>query len=147
MTGPGEGKIPLVSQIFMVARGVKVELPCDVYLHVKGYSRARVTHIDLEAGELNELLAPGFSQYLYFIAEGDELRIELGRVLYLKSLKIPVREIVIRSPTLARSIGPRRDVVYIGGKPGGVYLGFRREVVRRLEELAIEMGVPPRKRR
>ena len=44
MTGPAEGKIPIKIDFFFEGR----KIPCDAYIHVKGYSRARVTHLDLE---------------------------------------------------------------------------------------------------
>jgi len=43
MSGPGEGKKPL---------------KCVVYLHEKGKSRARITHLDIE-GEISEIIKPG----------------------------------------------------------------------------------------
>jgi len=49
MSGPGEGKIPL--------KKVKA------YIHIKGKSRARITHIDIESPELGKLIKPGESTY------------------------------------------------------------------------------------
>ena len=40
MSGPGEGKIKIGK--------------ADVYIHVKGKSNARITHVDIELEELNE---------------------------------------------------------------------------------------------
>ncbi|RLE44807.1 hypothetical protein DRJ16_01315 [Candidatus Woesearchaeota archaeon] len=44
MTGPGEGKFEL--------KGIKV------YIHEKGKSRARITHIDIE-GDIGKIIKPG----------------------------------------------------------------------------------------
>jgi len=44
MTGPGEGKFEL--------RKIKV------YVHEKGKSRARITHIDIE-GDISKIIKPG----------------------------------------------------------------------------------------
>ena len=41
MSGPGPGKIKLGK--------------ADVYLHIKGKSNARITHIDVELDELNKI--------------------------------------------------------------------------------------------
>ena len=49
MSGPGEGKIPL--------KGVKA------YIHVKGKSRARITHIDIESPELERIIKSGEATY------------------------------------------------------------------------------------
>lgn len=50
MSGPGEGKIKLGK--------------ADVYLHLKGKSNARVTHIDIELDELNKIIKPGEASYV-----------------------------------------------------------------------------------
>lgn len=50
MTGPGEGKILLGK--------------ADVYLHVKGKSRARITHIDIELPKLNKIIKPNEASYV-----------------------------------------------------------------------------------
>lgn len=50
MSGPGEGKIHLGK--------------ADVYIHMKGKSRATVTHIDVELDELNDIIKPGENTYI-----------------------------------------------------------------------------------
>jgi len=50
MSGSGDGKI-LIGK-------------ADVYLHVKGKSRATVTHIDVELDKLNNIIKPGESTYV-----------------------------------------------------------------------------------
>jgi hypothetical protein len=50
MTGPGEGKY--------VLKGAKV------YIHEKGKSRARITHIDIEHPLLNAIIKPGEASYV-----------------------------------------------------------------------------------
>lgn len=49
MSGQGEGKIKLGK--------------ADVYLHVKGKSNARITHIDIELDEINKIIKPGEATY------------------------------------------------------------------------------------
>ena len=50
MSGPGDGKIHLGK--------------ADVYIHVKGKSRATVTHIDVELDKLNDIIKPGENTYV-----------------------------------------------------------------------------------
>ena len=50
MSGKGEGKISLGK--------------AEVYLHMKGKSNARITHIDIELDELNKVIKPGESSYI-----------------------------------------------------------------------------------
>jgi len=70
MTGPGEGKIKLGK--------------ADVYLHLKGKSGARITHIDIELDKLNKIVKDG-------------------------------------------------EATYVAGKPGGVFIGLKKEMIRRAE--------------
>lgn len=70
MSGPGEGKMKIGK--------------ADVYIHVKGKSRARITHIDIESPALNKIIKPGES-------------------------------------------------TYTGGKAGGVFIGLRKEMIKRAE--------------
>jgi len=50
MSGAGEGK--------------KLLGKADVYLHEKGKSNARITHIDIELDELNKIVEPGEATYV-----------------------------------------------------------------------------------
>jgi len=49
MSGPGEGKHKI--------KNVKV------YIHEKGKSRARITHIDIESDEINKIIKSGEATY------------------------------------------------------------------------------------
>lgn len=144
MTGPGEGKIPLKSRVFLFSGRSKAELRCSVYLHVKGYSMARVTHVDVEADELNELLPPGGSTYAVVYTVGKELRVKLRESGSPGGRGGRASEVSIECPELVGALAPMRSVAYVGGKEGGIFIGFRREFVRRLEELAVKLGVVPR---
>lgn len=72
MSGQGEGKIFLGK--------------ADVYLHEKGKSRARITHIDVELKKLNEIIKP-------------------------------------------------EEASYVAGKPGGVFIGLKQEMLERAEKI------------
>ena len=50
MSGAGEGKT-LIGK-------------ANVYIHEKGKSNARITHIDIELDELNKIIKPGESSYV-----------------------------------------------------------------------------------
>jgi len=73
MSGPGEGKIRLGK--------------ADVYIHLKGKSNARVTHIDIELDELNKIIKPG-------------------------------------------------ENTFLGSKQGGVFIGLKKEMIKRAESIA-----------
>jgi hypothetical protein len=49
MTGPGEGKIKIDSNVGIQTIGKPIPINnAEVYIHVKGYLNARVTHLDVE---------------------------------------------------------------------------------------------------
>ncbi|MBL7206825.1 MAG: hypothetical protein ISS36_04465 [Candidatus Aenigmarchaeota archaeon] len=70
MSGPGEGKKKLKN---------------TVYLHEKGKSNARITHIDIE-GDISKIIRPG-------------------------------------------------ETSFIKGKPGGVFIALKKEMLKRAEEV------------
>ncbi|RLF14633.1 MAG: hypothetical protein DRJ66_05710 [Thermoprotei archaeon] len=141
MTGPGPGKIPIKAEVYLEPPHISVE-GVDVYVHVKGYSRARVTHIDIEHPSMNVLLEPGEGYYVRIkgISGGFEIIIKPT-----KFMKRYVTRIRVKAPDLEGLIPPNRTTVgWLGGKDGGVYLGLRKEYVRKLEEWAINHGWKPR---
>jgi len=72
MSGPGPGK--------------KLLGKANVYIHEKGKSNARITHIDIELDELNKIIKPGENSY-------------------------------------------------VGSKEGGVFIGLKKDMIKRAEEL------------
>jgi hypothetical protein len=107
-----------------------VELRPQVYVHLKGFSRARVTHLDIEDPGLNELVPPGTSMYAR--ARGTVTGITLDFSRYLPGV---ILELV--SPRLRRVLRPgETTIVYVGGKNGGIFLGFKKPFIKRMEELA-----------
>ncbi len=145
MTGPAPGKLRLKARVLLYSSKRCVEIPCDVYLHVKGWSLARVTHLDLESPLLNEIMPPGGHTYCPIKFENSVLRVKLREPAYSKALGILVREIRVESEDLASAIpSGTSSWAYLGGKAGGVFLGLRREIIAKLEDFARSLGVEPR---
>ncbi len=142
MTGPGPGKIPVKADVLLITRQGIVKLdPCDVYVHVKGYSRARVTHVDIESPILSiHVEKGGVYARVYRLEEG--FRLVLTKPIKLRE-GLTVREIVVKwnGPSLLEP--GETTVAFIGFKEGGIYVGFKKNVMVRLEEFARRMGVPP----
>jgi len=65
MTGPAAGKFPLKARVFFLSgdKRKKVE-DAMVYIHLKGYARARVTHLDIEHKALGKLIHRGKGNFL-----------------------------------------------------------------------------------
>lgn len=72
MSGPGEGKIKLKN--------------VDVYVHLKGKSGARITHIDIESPEISKIIKT-------------------------------------------------KEATYCAGKPGGCFIGLKKDMIKRAEKI------------
>jgi hypothetical protein len=125
MSGPGFGKLLLEdAKVFIENK----EIEADVYIHIKGFSLARVTHLDIESEELNKILKPkegGFFS-IHGVDGGIEIKFEKDRVKVLHKF---LNE-VLRKGEKTRT--------WVGGKEGGIYIGFKKEQILKLEKIARE---------
>jgi len=128
MTGPAKGKIPLDVEVLFEDRKIK----CDVYIHVKGFSRAYVTHIDIEGFN-----ASGNRNRIPAVVIGGKNRITLILMEDIKIGKIRGRKLKILGLNLLPS--GEKSGAYVGIKDGGLFVGFRKELVRFLEDIARDL--------
>jgi len=98
---------------------------------MKGYALARVTHLDIEAPELNEVYPTGGGSFLSVCGIESGIKIKLREDLYVRVLH----------DLLNRVLKPgEKTRTWVGGKDGGIYIGFRKEQIEKLESLAKELG-------
>lgn len=137
MTGPGIGKLKVDARVVLSTLGSIKTLDANVYIHVKGYSQARVTHLDVESPILNSILKPKSSTFLPVIGTSRGFIIDFNRVV--KGVKL-----IVESETLANKLlkSGEKTWAYIGGKEGGIFVGFKKEYVEKLENLAIKTYNP-----
>ena len=65
MTGPAEGKLELNATVYLGSDGKKYELKgAIVYIHLKGFAEARVTHLDIEHDLLDNIIQPKRGEFL-----------------------------------------------------------------------------------
>ncbi len=141
MTGPGPGKIRLDCEKLVIKRlrEVVTTVRPVVYIHVRGYSYARVTHIDVEYPSLENMVGLGLREIVPIYLK------RVGDYVIIKSLKINTT-MIIYSRDLARIMPYRyRGGGVMGGKIDGVFIGVRRDLIQILEEIAARMGWPPRR--
>ncbi len=140
MTGPGPGKVPLDAKVELVMGSRVIPIDAEVYLHVRGWSRAFVTHLDIEAFELNELIArprQGFYAKAMYRSIGLVVLAEKA----IKPCILRIREGTLLPKVF--SLG-EETWCFVGGKVGGVFLGFRKVYIERMERLAKELwGIEP----
>jgi len=137
VTGPGPGKIPLEASVYLEPAHMKLD--AEVYLHVKGYSNARVTHLDIEYPGLERVV--GESRFLKLIGLTNGFEVKLippvkveGR--YITRLVVRFKDFRIIEPGVS-------TIAWVGVKRGGIYIGFRKEYVKVLEAEAIRRGISP----
>lgn len=118
MTGAGEGKIPIKSRVFLG----KKQIAADVYIHLKGYSLARVTHLDIESPKLNLMEGKGDFFTIHGIEEG---------------IAIPELDLILSCSLLSEVLeAGEKTRTWVGQKEDGIYIGFRKAEVLKLERIA-----------
>lgn len=139
MTGPGPGKIQIdCKKLIIIKEDRKIELTPVLYIHVKGYSLARVTHIDIEYPQLETIIGLKHREI------APALLTKIGNIIIIKSRKLKTR-IEIHSTTLNNLIPPAySDGCVIGGKTDGIFIGIKKELIKILEEYTTKLGWPPR---
>ncbi len=140
MTGPAPGKIPVKDATVRIRlrNGEVTELKdAQVYIHIKGWSLAKVTHIDIEHPTLNSFFKP---------KETYPARIQKFvngiRAIVYKHPK--TTEIEIHSKTLATTAPTEPAKGVVGGKEGGVFIGVQKHWIKALEEYGAKCGYPPK---
>ncbi|HDD25980.1 MAG TPA: hypothetical protein ENF75_02700 [Acidilobales archaeon] len=144
MTGPGPGKLLVKGEVLLSTdKGSEYLTPCSIYIHVKGYSRARVTHVDIESPKLEPLrvrYGDGLYAYVYGLAKGF-------KVIFKRYLVIDGKRVL---GLIVRWEGPKildvgkSSICFVGFKEGGIYIGFKKEVIKRLEDYSKSLGVVPK---
>ena len=132
MTGPGEGKLKVEASVYI--NGEPLE-DVDVYIHVKGYSLARVTHLDIEHPDVNKHFKPHSGKFLKIVGVEDGFVVDGGSLT-----------MVVKSPVLQDLLEVGEETyAWVGGKSGGMYIGFKKKYIEKLEKKAITIyGVSPR---
>lgn len=144
MTGPGPGKIFLSAEIeIVIGSNTIVVDDAELYLHVKGWSRAFVTHLDIESSRMNEFIArPRYGFYAKAIYRPIGLVIIAEKAL--KPCILRIREDVLLPKVFSQG---DETWCFVGGKYGGIFIGFRKRYIERMEFLAEKLwGIKPIKR-
>lgn len=138
MTGRAEGKLELRgARVFLKGRK-KVKISATVFIHVKGFSLARVTHLDIEHDMLDNIIPPkrGYFLTIRGIKDGIEIELDKPKDVEYKNKKLLVSSIAILHPYLKKILKSTRT--WVGGKFGGIYIGFGKEQIAKLEDIAKE---------
>lgn len=132
MTGPALGKIKIQNaKVYILEAAKMYELDgAEVYIHLKGFSYARVTHLDIEHEKLNNIIRKDGG---YFKIKG----IPYGLVIHLTRDK----RIVVRHKVINDILMDSEDTfTWVGSKPDGIYIGFKKKHILKLEKLASKLS-------
>lgn len=150
MTATSSGKIKISADVYLKLEEEKIKVDdAAVYLHVKGYMRARVTHIDIEDRIFGKIIHRGRGNMLEIIGikGGLEIRPKYPREMGIEGSKTVVYALVARHPLLNEVLkAGESTITWVGRKYDGIYIGFKETEMKKLEKLAEEIyGVIPRK--
>jgi len=122
------GKIKLKAQTFLMPRRDKVY--ASVYIHLKGYARARVSHLDIEKVGLGKVIHRRRGNFLQVkgIKQGIEVTMRESREIEIDAKKSKVSSIVVLDPLLNEVLEENKSTrAWVGRKYDGIYIGFRKE--------------------
>ena len=126
----------------VIGSSIEVVEDAEVYLHIKGWSRAFVTHLDVESPRMNQVIArprQGFYAKWRYLPIG--LVVDAARALKPCILRIKNCSLFNEVFTIGEE-----SWCFVGGKVGGIFIGFRRDVIARLEDAAKRLwGIEPRR--
>ncbi|MGB9693687.1 MAG: hypothetical protein ACPLYF_02475 [Fervidobacterium sp.] len=142
------GKIRLDSSTFLMS--CEMEIDAKVYVHLKGYARARVSHLDVEKVGLGKVIRRGRGNFLEVkgVENGLEIILKEERLIVLNGKEYVVSSIVIICPLLNKIVSENLSTrAWVGRKYDGIYIGFRKKELEKLERLALErFGMKPLKK-
>jgi hypothetical protein len=126
MSGPAYGKLLLKdAKIFINTK----EIDGNAYIHVRGYARARVTHLDIESNELNKVYPSEGGSFLSIYGIDNGIEIKVNERCTIKILH----------PMLNRVLSPgEKTRTWVGGKEEGIYIGFKKKEIEKLESIVRE---------
>lgn len=128
MTGPAEGKVPIKATIQLQTNEIQTTLSSgEVYIHLKGYALARVTHLDIEHNALNKLIPPKRGKFLTIQGTKNGIQINLQGDQHINVASPKLKNIL--------KIGEKTRA-WVGGKFGGIYIGFQKKYTGSLEKIA-----------
>jgi hypothetical protein len=131
MTDPSEGKLPLEAQVYL--NDAELE-DAHVYVHLKGFARATVTHLDIEHPSLSGLIPPKVRTFIWIVGIENGILIRTEKDDTVKVVCLLLNQILPRG---------EKTKTCVGGKPTGLFIGFRRRELDKLKELAEQLLLEP----
>jgi len=141
-------KIRIDAQVYLVSREEKLKVTkASVYIHVKGYMRARVTHLDVENRVLGKIIHRGRGNMLEIngIQDGIQIKPKHPTEIDLDGTRTVVQSLELLHPILNKVLKTGDSTVtWVGRKYDGIYVGFKKLEIEKLENMVKKKyGVSP----
>jgi len=142
------GKIRIDAEVYLVSQEEKLKVSdASVYIHVKGYMRARVTHLDVENRALGKIIHRGRGNMLEItgVHGGIEIKPKHHTEVDLSGVRIAVSGLKLLHPILNKVLNVSESTVtWVGRKYDGIYVGFKKPEIEKLEHIVKKAyGVTP----
>jgi hypothetical protein len=142
------GKLRLDAYAILMPCESKID--AEVYIHLKGYARARVSHLDIEKMGLGKVIRRGRGNFLEIrgVENGLEVVLREKCQIILGGEEFTISSIFIASSLLNKIVEKGESTrAWVGRKYDGIYIGFRKTEMEKLEKLALEkFGMKPLKK-
>ena len=134
---------------YLISNGERIELEdAFVCIHLKGYSLARVTHLDIEHDVLDNLIPPkrGRLHEIWGVRGGIQINLKGKKEIKYQGNMLKPQAVLIQCLILNKILMPGQGTrTWVGGKFGGIYIGFRKPEIQKMEEVAEkEFGIFPK---
>jgi hypothetical protein len=148
MPGPIKGKLKIDADVYFLSKDGEVKLgEVTVYVHVKGYARARVTHLDIEDENVKRLISRGRGNFLDIrgVEGGIIVQAKMEREMEVAGKILKVWGLAMFDSDLNTILAVGETTrTWVGRKYDGLYIGFRKNEVLKLEKMALEkFGLRP----
>jgi hypothetical protein len=131
MTAPVAGKILLEAQVYLNDEELE---DAQIFIHLKGFARATVTHLDIEHPSLVNLIPPKVRTFIWIMGIENGILIRTEKDDTVKVV-CPLLNHVLEKGAKTKTC--------VGGKPTGLFIGFRRRELNKLKELAEQLLLEP----
>jgi len=140
MSGPAYGKLGIPAEVWLCYADKRARLKgAKVYVHMKGYAYARVTHLDIEHPCLSIIPdKAGLFLSIHGLPKGIDIKFSQPRPITVGARKIRLDRIEILHPFLTKILGKGATRTWVGGKIGGIYIGWKKAEIIKLEKAAEE---------
>ena len=140
MSGPAYGKLGIPAAVWLCHGGKRTKLRgAKVYVHMKGYAYARVTHLDIEHPSLDIIPdKAGLFLSIHGLPKGIDIKFSPPRPIRIGAKKARLERIEILHPFLTKILGEGATRTWVGGKGGGIYIGWKKAEIIKLEAAAKE---------